>query len=151
MQAHRDDAVVAQHPYLQRKGFRHAHGGGVVDGVRSQRWEGAQNCLLVPIRAHGTGKVLAVQAINPDGQKVTFGSMTAQDGTPGYLTLGNNLDPKARLLVAEGWADVVSLVFLAYRGNACGAVAFGKSRIDKVAEQFMSDMGRTPVIVEDGQ
>lgn len=123
----------------------------MVEGVRSQLWQGPESCLLVPIRAHGTEKVIAVQAITGAGQKVTFGSMTAEDGSPGYLVLGNTLDLKARLLVAEGWADIVSLVFLAYRGNAAGAIAFGKSRLDRVAEQFRTDMRRMPVIVEDSK
>lgn len=149
MRACRADAVVAQHPYLIRKGFRHAYGAGVAEVVRSRRWEGAQPCVVVPIREHGTGKVIAVQAINPDGQKVTFGSMTAEDGTPGYLLLGNDLDPKAPLFVAEGWADVVSLVFIAYRGNAGGAVAFGKSRLDRIADQLKADTGRRPDIMRD--
>lgn len=151
LRAERDDELVAEHPYLQRKQFRHAHGGGLVAGVHSRQWEGAEDCLVIPIRAHGTGKVIAVQAITGPGQKCTFGSMTADDGTPGYLLLGNNLDPKARLFVAEGWADVISLVFLAYRGNACGAVAFGKSRLESVAEQVLADLRRMPVIVEEAK
>lgn len=92
-----------------------------------------------------------MQAINRGGEKCTFGSMTADDGTAGYLMLGNSLDTKARLFVCEGWADVVSLVFLAYRGNACGAIAFGKSRLEKVAEQLLIDSGRMPTIVEDAK
>jgi len=150
LKAVRDDAIVAQHPYVRRKGFEAAHGAAVAPNVRSKLWKGPQRCLLVPLRAHGTGKVIAVQAISAEGKKCTFGSMTADDGTPGYLLIGNDLDPNCRLFVAEGWADIVSLVFLAYQGNACGAVAFGKGRLDTVAEQVHADLRRLPVIVEDG-
>ncbi len=140
--------VIAQ-GYVTCKGFKQPHGCKVADGVKSSRWDGPQSCLLVPIRAHGTGPVIAVQAINPQGVKVTFGRMTAEDGSTGYLMLGNELDPKAPAFVVEGWADAVSLVFLAYEGSACAAVAFGKSRLERIVDQFEVDVGRRPLLIGD--
>ncbi|WP_232222320.1 hypothetical protein [Thioalkalivibrio paradoxus] len=75
------------------------------------------------------GKLLAVQAINPDGAKQTFGSMG-----DGCLVLGNTLDARAPWIVAEGWADCASFCFHLHRGNAVAVVAFGASRLQKVAE-----------------
>ncbi|MEQ8783431.1 MAG: primase-helicase zinc-binding domain-containing protein [Roseibium album] len=138
LQANRNGTAVPAHGYVRRKGFQGAHGCGVV-GSR----------LLVPIRAHGTGKVIAVQSITEDGDKRTYGGMTAEDGTPGYLLLGNDLDPACRLFVVEGWADAVAVVFLAYEGNAACAIAFGKGRLDKVAEQVAADLERRPLIIGD--
>lgn len=149
LQARRDDCTVAKHTYVQRKGFEAAHGAGVVPDVLCRQWEMPERCLIVPVRASGVRRVIAAQCITGDGRKVTFGSMTAVDGTPGYLLLGSDLDRACRVFVAEGWADIVSLVFLAYEGNACGAVAFGKGRLERVAHQVYADLGRVPVIVED--
>jgi putative DNA primase/helicase len=151
LRSNRDDAIVAQHGYVKRKGFEAAHGAGVAEDVRCRLWEGPQTCLVVPIREHGTGKVIAVQAINAEGTKVTFGSMTAEDGTPGYLLLGNDLDPDCRWFVVEGWADAVSVVFYAYNGNAVCAVAFGKGRLETIARQIVADYPsrKRPVIIED--
>lgn len=140
--AKRSDAAVASQLYAVRKGLKHAFGAGRLDDL-----------IVVPIRAHGAGDVIAVQTIKPEpGRlKLTYGSVWAPDGSRGYLLLGNELDPQAPRYVAEGWATAIAIVFTLLRGNAACAVSFGKGGLEAVAEQFQRDAppGREIIIAED--
>lgn len=121
-----DDAVVAAHPYAQRKHVGWA--GGVRRGVMSGRLIGQQaDCLLVPCFANGTGQMQGVQAINANGDKQSFGRITG-----GCLMLGNTLATSGQFYVAEGWATAFAVAF--HHGGGCCAVAFGKGNLDAVAE-----------------
>jgi phage/plasmid primase-like uncharacterized protein len=123
-----EDAVVAAHPYAIKKGIDWAAGAGRVTASGSVIGNDA-DCLVIPIRTPAD-KLLAVQCINADGDKQTFGSM----GDDGCLLLGNTLDRSIPWVVVEGWADAVSVAFHVYRGNAVAIAAFGIKRIDKVAQ-----------------
>ncbi len=123
-----DDSTVGDHPYAVRKGITWAAGAGrgLVDGNIVGR---GADCLIVPIRADGTGKVQGVQCINPEGRKQTFGQISR-----GCLLLGNTLDLDTDWYVAEGWASAVSVVFHHRLGKAVCASAFGKGNMEKTAE-----------------
>lgn len=128
MAADTADAVVGSHPYALAKDITWAAGAGratasgTVVGPRA-------DCLIVPIRTNGTGKVQGVQAINANGKKQTFGDLRG-----GFLLLGNTLDRSIPWYVCEGWASAVSVVFHHHRGDAVCAVAFGKEQMQRVAE-----------------
>ncbi len=126
--ADNSDGHVARHPYAKSKGITWAAGAG--RGMASGRVIGKDaDCLIIPCRDLHTKSLLAVQAINRDGEKQTFGSLGN-----GALVLGNTLDKSLRWFVVEGWADAVSLVFHHYDGNAVAAAAFGAGRMVKVAK-----------------
>lgn len=122
-----DDAVVAAHPYATKKGIGWAAGAGRVTASGSVIGDNA-DCIVIPIRTP-SDRLVAVQCINANGDKQTFGSM----GDDGCLLLGNTLDRSIPWVVVEGWADAVSLAFHAYQGNAVAIAAFGIKRLEKVA------------------
>jgi putative DNA primase/helicase len=127
------DELIITHPYAIAK--RIVSAGGAARGIASGGIIGKNaDCLIVPIRENGTGKVQGVQCIS--GQPVddkwpkqTFGSMTG-----GYLLLGNTKNKDQIWYVLEGWASAYAMVFHHLKGNACAAVSFGKTNQRKVAE-----------------
>lgn len=144
LQAHKDDAVIAAHPYAIKKGIDWAAGAG--RAMASGKVIGRNaDCIVIPIRSV-TGQLLAVQCINPAGDKQTFGSM----GEDGCLLLGNTLDRSIPWAVVEGWADGASFVFHIYKGNAVAVVAFGINRMRKAAQAVARQFQPTELaIVED--
>ena len=86
------------------------------------------DCIVVPMRNYPASAICGVECINVDGVKQTFGNK-------GVLTLGNDLDPTLPHLVCEGWACGVGL-FLQYHGNVAIYCAFGKGKLDAVAQQI---------------
>lgn len=136
-----DDAVVGAHPYAIRKGITWAAGAG--RGIASGTLIGRDaDCVIVPIRADGAGKIQGVQAINAEGKKQTFGAVNG-----GCLVLGNTRNKQIPWYVAEGWASAVSVVFHHKRGNAVCAVAFGKHGLMPVAEMLSRVFDPDEVIV----
>lgn len=139
-----DDAWVGGHPYVARKGIIWAAGAG--RGTASGGIVGRNaDCLIVPIRTDGDGKVQGVQAVNAEGKKQTFGKLA-----DGYLLLGNTLD-RRRWFVAEGWASAVSVVFHHLKGNGCCACAFGKSNLTRVAELIAAQHAPAEIMVLEEQ
>lgn len=124
--ADRNDAFVAAHPNCQRKGIQHAF--GAARGLASGTLLGKNaDCVLIPIREHGVGEVIAVQAINSDGRKQSFGTIAA-----GYLLLGDERDLKSLWVCCEGWATAHA-ARKAVRQSVV-LISFGKGRQRKVAE-----------------
>lgn len=122
--------AVAAHPYALKKGIRWA--AGAARGTASGRIIGqGADCIIVPIRDFATGKVVAVQCINANGDKQTFGPVKGNG-----LLLGNTLDKRLPWYVAEGWASAVSMVFHHQRGHGICAASFGKSNLDTVANKL---------------
>ena len=122
-----DNRVVASHPYCIKKGIEWA--GGAKRGIASGSKVGKNaDCIIVPIRKHGDGEVMAVECINAEGEKQTFGSKSE-----GYLLLGNTLDKSITWYVCEGWASAYSTVFHHQNGNGVCACSFGKGSLDTVA------------------
>jgi phage/plasmid primase-like uncharacterized protein len=124
-----DDATVGTHPYAVRKGITWAAGAGRASASGRVIGHGA-DCLVVPVRDLATGKVVAVQAINTQGAKQTFGHVSGH-----AFTCGNTLDRSIRWFVVEGWADAVSMVFHHFTGNAVALAAMGKGNTQTVAER----------------
>lgn len=130
------DETVASHPYAIAKGISHAGGAGrvVATGPTIGR---NQDCIIVPIRERGVGEVQAVECINAQGKKCTFGPKAG-----GYLLLGNTLDKTIPWFVAEGWASAYSTIWHLPNpdggkpDNCVCAVAFGKSNLDNCAKQI---------------
>ncbi len=117
---------VSQHPYAVRKGITHPFGAGrglVVGSVVGQN----ADCIIVPVREHGTGEVVAVQAINDAGAKQTFGAL-ADD----FLLLGDERDLNATWYATEGWASGYALRSL--DRHSVVIISFGLGRLHKVAK-----------------
>jgi len=135
----RADETVGAHAYARRKGIRHAYGAGRVRA--SGRLIGRNaDVILVPIRMDGIGGVISVQAINEEGVKQTFGSMGDS-----FLLLGNEYDSSARWLVVEGWATGHAYSTRWRRTVIC--VAFGKGRLDRVAERVAAVHAPREIVV----
>lgn len=138
-----DWSSVSTHPYAIAKGIDWPAGAG--RGIASGSVIGkSADSIIVPVKDM-TGKLTAVQCINADGDKQTFGSLSGS----GFV-IGNVLDKSIRWFVCEGWADACSLVFHHYHGNACAFAACGKSSMDTlaqaVAEAYQPD---TIIVLED--
>lgn len=115
---------VHRHPYARTKRITHEFGArrGIANGSVIG-WE--QDCILVPLR-DWDGAVVGVEAINATGKKQTYGSK-------GVLVLGNPEDAKL-IHVCEGWATAWALSQLFPDRFGC-VVAFGKGRLEKIAEE----------------
>lgn len=121
------DDYVASHPYAKDKGIDWAA------GARRGRATGKvigrnADCVIVPIRTISEFKFQAVQCINSDGKKQTFGPIK------GCGLLLGNLEGVAGVAVVEGWADCVSVVFHEFDGDASCIAAFGSSNMLTVAD-----------------
>jgi putative DNA primase/helicase len=135
-----DDQAVATHPYASRKRLGHAYGAG--RARVSGRVVGRNaDCIVVPVRDLASDDVVAIQAINAEGKKQSFGSLKGH-----ALPLGNTLDPALPRYVCEGWASGAALLHH-YRGNACVFVAFGCSNMEHVAARVAEIYGGCAVIL----
>jgi phage/plasmid primase-like uncharacterized protein len=114
----RSDDAVASHPYAQAKGIDWHAGAGRATVSGRIVGKGA-DCLVIPIREIANGNIAAVQAINRDGAKQTFGPVKGC-----AFICGNDLDATSGWFVVEGWADAVS-VFRQFHGS-CVFAAMGK-------------------------
>lgn len=126
-QSQEPDAFVACHPYAQRKGITWA--AGARRGNASGRLIGrGADCIVVPAKSV-TGDLQAIQCIDPEGKKQSFGCIKNS-----FLLVGNTLDKSLPWYVCEGWASAVSLVFHHCKGNAVCAVSFGSHNLENVAQ-----------------
>jgi putative DNA primase/helicase len=130
------DELVITHPYAIKKDI--AGAGGAARGIATGRLIGKNaDCIIVPIRERGIGKVQAVECINADGAKQTFGPKSG-----GYLLLGNTLDKSIPWFVCEGWASAYSTIWHlpnpdgSKPDNCACAVSFGKGNLDNCAKQI---------------
>jgi len=130
------DKCIISHPYAIAKSIDSTGGASRGRATGSQIGKNA-DCLIIPIRENGIGKVQAVECINPDGVKQTFGPKSG-----GYLLLGNTLDKSIPWFVCEGWASAYSTVWHlpnpdgSKRDNCVCAVSFGKTNLDHCAQQI---------------
>jgi len=120
---------VSSHPYAIAKGIDWPAGAARVTASGRVIGQNA-DCVIVPIRDLQTDKVAAVQCINTEGKKQTFGPLSGN----GFVC-GNTLDTSAWWYVVEGWVDAVSMVFHHYKGDAVAFAACGKGSMDKLAEK----------------
>lgn len=141
-----DWRTVAKHPYSIAKGIDWP--AGAARGIASGKIIGQNaDCIIVPIRDIQTDKVVAVQCINAEGKKQTFGPLSGN----GFIC-GNTLDKSIRWFVCEGWADAVSLVFHHYKGNAAAFAACGKGSMDRLAERVAEVYAPEEIVIlEDAQ
>lgn len=138
--ANRDKGAVAGHPYAIKKGINWSAGAG--RGQASGRVIGRDvDCLLIPIRDIRSDQVEAVQAINSDGAKQSFGAIKGR-----AFVCGNTLDKGIPWFVVEGWADAVSLVFHAHQGNAAGFACMGH-HFDLVAQTVVEHYAPQRLVV----
>lgn len=128
-----DFNTVASHPYAIAKGIDWDAGAGRATVTGKVVGKNA-DCIVVPIRDLTTSKVRAVQCINVQGAKQTFGPVSGHG-----LVLGNTLDKSLYWCVVEGWASGVSMAFHHLNGNGVAGISFGKSNIDTLA-QTMADI-----------
>jgi hypothetical protein len=135
-----DWSKVSSHPYAIAKGIDWHAGAG--RGIASGKVVGQNaDCIIVPVKDM-TGKLTAVQCINAEGKKQTFGKLSGN----GFV-VGNTLDRSIRWFVCEGWADAVSLVFHHYSGNACAFAACGKSSMDTLTDAIVKAYAPDTLIV----
>lgn len=140
------DTTVAAHSYCRRKSINRAFGAARLN-------ERGRDLLVVPIKTHGTGELLAVQTIDPDGGKLTYGRMDDAGGTPGYLLLGDERDTHHTWVVVEGWATAWAVAGSLHRLRrpAPVLVAFGSSRMEKVAEGARTHYGARVKVLPEGE
>lgn len=136
----REDRHVAAHPYCQKKLVRHAFGAGRVEHK-------GRDLLCVPVKRDGVGELLAVQTIDADGQKRTYGRL--EDA---YLLLGDERDTRHPWIACEGWATAHGYVVAntVNRTPAPVLVCFG-SRLEQVARTARETYGATVVCMPDGE
>lgn len=138
----RSDEAIRTHPYAQKKGIDWHAGAGRTKASGQIIGQNA-DCIVVPIREIGSGNVAAVQCINADGAKQTFGPLKGN-----AFICGNDLDPAGEWFVVEGWADAVS-VFRTY-SNACVFAAMGLNSLDAVTERVVAQYNpQRLIVVED--
>jgi phage/plasmid primase-like uncharacterized protein len=140
----RSDAAVAGHPYARAKRIDWHAGAGVARASGCIIGRDAY-CLVVPIRDIETRTVAAVQCINADGQKQTFGPVRGN-----AFIAGNVLYKGADWFVVEGWADAAS-VFRTFHRSVVFA-AMGKSGFDALAAR-VAEIYSPPrlVLLEDAE
>jgi len=133
---------VDAHPYAVRKGIDSDY--GAARGIASGKLIGQKaDCIIVPLRRWETvipidtcpGELVAVECINADGAKQTFGKRSGA-----YVVLGNPLDHSLPVRICEGFASAMSL-FKAHRGNCLVVSVGGKGQMNKAAQQI-AQMGR---------
>ncbi len=132
-----DEGDIASHAYAQRKGITHAAGAARVIASGSLIGKDA-DCLVVPMRTL-QGALTGVECINPDGVKQTFGSK-------GVLILGNDLDKTLPQLIVEGWATAVAILNI-YHWHACVYACFGKSMLDRIANEVAEKYPSRRVVI----
>ena len=66
-----------------------------------------------------------------------------------FLMLGNTIAPDGDIYCVEGWADAYGV--LTTFSNAACAIAFGKSRLDKIGTQVNELFDGQVTIIEDGE
>jgi putative DNA primase/helicase len=129
----REDCAVAGHPYAAAKRVDWACGAG--RAFASGRKIGKEaDCIIVPVRTPA-GEVCAVECLAD--HRDAHGKFVRQafgDKSRGWLTIGNDLDPKIPRYVVEGWATGARLAKT--KRNCCIFVAFGSGRLLEVAEQI---------------
>jgi len=123
---------VAFHPYAQQKGITWEAGAKRHHSVSGRVIGKDSDCILIPIRNLRTNEVVAVQAINSQGKKQSFGPFKGH-----AFVCGNVLDKSLRWFVVEGWADAISLAFHEYKGNACAFAAGGIGNMKSVAQMVV--------------
>ena len=134
---------VSDHAYAKAKGIDWPAGAGRANASGSVIGKNA-DCIVVPIRDLQTDKVVAVQCINPEGKKQTFGPVSSN-----AFVCGNTISKSLRWFVVEGWADAVSMVFHHYQGNAVALAACGKSMMDAVAKKAAQTYQLNQIILVD--
>lgn len=135
-----DRQTVPGHRYATKKGIAWAAGAGRARA--SGKVIGRDvDCLLIPVRDIRTDEVVAVQAINSDGAKQSFGAIKGR-----AFVCGNTLDNSIPWFVVEGWADAVSLVFHAHQGNAAGFACMGH-HFDLVAQTVVEHYAPQRLVV----
>lgn len=137
--ADRSSQPVSSHPYARSKNITSAAGAGRAHISGSVVGKNA-DCIIVPVRDLETDQVVAIQAINRDGKKQSFGSIKGN-----ALPLGNTLDPALPRYIVEGWASAVWLL-KHFRGNVCVFVSFGSSNQKAVASRVADIYGGTVIV-----
>ncbi|MDC1286290.1 PriCT-2 domain-containing protein [Gammaproteobacteria bacterium] len=143
------DESVATHPYAIKKEITST--GGAARGFATGRIIGKNaDCIIVPIRERGIGRVQAVECINPQGRKQTFGAKSG-----GYLLIGaHNENKSIPWYIAEGWASAYATVFQnpnpdgSKWDNCICAVSFGKSNLDACFDQIAEHHAPDSIIVQ---
>ena len=126
------DELIVAHPYAIAKGITHAGGAGISTASGSKIGRN-QDCIIVPIREHGIGKVQAVECISGQAVEDKWPKQTFGPKAGCYLLLGNTLDKSIPWYVVEGWADAYTVVWHwnnrdnSKKDNCVCGVAFGKN------------------------
>jgi putative DNA primase/helicase len=98
------------------------------------------DCIVIPVRDVESFGVVAVECVNTEGDKQSFGPKSA-----GALALGNRANHTLERHVCEGWATGVHL----WRalGNVVVWVAFGAGRMHPLAEWIETHQPGGPVYI----
>ena len=139
------DATEAGHDYIARKKGQPDGLKVIVNDVKG--WAGVDNLrgfLMVPARENGTGKILNIQMISPDGKT----KINAYNSMPGGFFIVGKLHRQKFIYLVEGighaWA-----VNGATAKRACGVVAFGDANLEKVADALLAGGYQRIAIIPD--
>jgi putative DNA primase/helicase len=143
------DESIATHPYAIKKEITST--GGAARSIATGSIIGTNaDCIVVPIRERGIGKVQAVECINAEGAKQTFGPKSG-----GYLLIGAHHENKSiPWYIAEGWASAYATVFQnpnpdgSKWDNCVCAVAFGKANLDACFDQIAEHYAPESIIIQ---
>ncbi|MET3817319.1 PriCT-2 domain-containing protein, partial [Pantoea sp. UYEF8] len=139
------DATETGHDYITRKKGQPDGLKVIVNDVKG--WAGVDNLrgfLMLPARENGTGKILNIQMISPDGKT----KINAYNSTPGGFFIVGKLHRQKFIYLVEGighaWA-----VNGATANRACGVVAFGDANLEKVADTLLAGGYQRIAIIPD--
>ena len=139
------NAAETGHDYITRKKGQPDGLKVIVNDVKG--WAGVDNLrgfLMVPARENGTGKILNVQMISPDGKT----KINTYKSTPGGFFIVGKLHRQKFIYLVEGighaWA-----VNGATGKRACGVVAFGDANLEKVADALIAGGYQRIAIIPD--
>ncbi|HAT23884.1 MAG TPA: hypothetical protein DCS81_05715 [Pantoea septica] len=139
------DAAGTGHDYITRKKGQPDGLKVIVNDVKG--WAGVDNLrgfLMVPAREDGTGKILNIQMISPDGKT----KINAYNSTPGGFFIVGKLHRQKFIYLVEGighaWA-----VNAATANRACSVVAFGDANLEKVADKLIAGGYQRIAIIPD--
>lgn len=142
------DATEAGHDYITRKKGQPDGLKVIVNDVKG--WAGVDNLrgfLMVPARENGTGKILNIQMISPDGKT----KINTYNSRPGGFFIVGKMHRQRCVYIVEGighaWA--VNGATITAKRRACSVVAFGDANLEKVADRLIADGYQRIAIIPD--
>jgi putative DNA primase/helicase len=123
---------VQFHTYAKKKDILFEAGAARHKSVWGRVVGQSSDCILVPITDFRKGEIVAVQAINGNGEKQTFGSVK----NCGFV-IGDTSNTHLDWIVVEGWADAVSTHVMHWSMESVVFAACGSHNMKPLAETLL--------------